>query len=116
MPHDKSSLGQPVGFVVSAWKPPPMPLGETMEGRFCRLERLHPDTHAASLYSANALDVAGRMWTYLSYGPFATFESYRAWMENTCRGSDPLFYAIIDRKKHTAVGVASYKRIDSQSG
>ncbi len=56
------------------------------------------------------------MWTYLSYGPFATFESYRAWMDNTCQGSDPLFYAIIDKKTNKAVGVASYKRVDPRNG
>jgi len=114
--HDTNNLGQPIGFVVPDWKPPQVPSGETMEGRFCRLERLDPDVHASSLYSANALDVEGRMWTYLSYGPFATFESYRAWMDNTCRGSDPLFYAIIDKKTNKAVGVASYKRIDPRNG
>lgn len=116
MTHDTNNLGQPVGFVVPDWKPPQMPSGDTMEGRFCRLERLNPDTHGSSLYSANVLDVEGRMWTYLPYGPFATFESYRAWMENTCGGRDPLFYAIIDKKTNNAVGVASYKRIDPRNG
>ncbi len=116
MRHDTDNLGQAVGFVVSDWRPPQVPSGETMEGRFCRLDRLDPDAHASSLYSANALDVAGRMWTYLSYGPFDTFESYRAWMDNTCRGSDPLFYAITDKKTNKAVGVASYKRIDPRNG
>ena len=116
MQHDSNNLGQPVGFVVSDWKPRQALSGETMEGRFCRLERLDPDVHASSLYSANALDVEGRMWTYLSYGPFATFESYRAWLDNNCRGSDPLFYAIIDKKTNKAAGVASYKRINPGNG
>lgn len=116
MRHDTDNLGQAVDFVVPDWRPPQVPSGETMEGRFCRLDRLDPNAHASSLYSANALDVAGRMWTYLSYGPFDTFERYRAWMDNTCRGSDPLFYAITDKKTNKAVGVASYKRIDPRNG
>ena len=56
------------------------------------------------------------MWTYLGYGPFTTFESYRAWMDNQCRRSDLLVYAIIDKKTNKAVGVASYKRIDPRNG
>jgi RimJ/RimL family protein N-acetyltransferase len=87
-----------------------------MEGIFCRLERLDPDVHASSLYAANALDVEGRMWTYLPYGPFASFESYRAWMDDNCRGGDPLFYAIIDKQTNKPVGLASYKRIDPRNG
>lgn len=116
MQHDTNNLGQPVGFVVSDWKPAQVPSGETMEGRFCRLERLDPDVHATSLYLANALDVEGRMWTYLPYGPFATIESYRGWLDHNCRGSDPLFYAIIDKRTNRAVGVASYKRINPGNG
>ena len=87
-----------------------------MHGRFCRLERLNPQTHAAALHEANVLDAEGRMWTYLSYGPFPTFEGYLAWMENACRGNDPLFYAIVDKKSDKPVGVAAYKRIDPRNG
>jgi len=108
-------LGQPVGFAVPDWKPPCMPARETIEGRFCRLEPLDPQRHAAGLHAANALDVEGRNWTYLPYGPFATLESYRAWVEQSSRGSDPLFFAIVDRAKNQPVGVASYLRIDPAS-
>ena len=116
MPHDTNNLGQPVGFVVRDWKPLPVPSGEAMDGRFCRLERLNPRAHSSALHAANVLDVEGRMWTYLSYGPFHTLEDYRAWMENACRGNDPLFYAIIDGKLDKPVGVAAYKRIDPRNG
>ena len=56
------------------------------------------------------------MWTYLLYGPFDTLERHRAWMEETCRGSDPLFYAIIDPVADKAVGLAAYLRIEPRSG
>jgi RimJ/RimL family protein N-acetyltransferase len=68
------------------------------------------------LHAANALDVEGRLWTYLPYGPFATPDSYRAWVEEACRQSDPLFFAIIDRAAGSAVGVASYLRINPSAG
>lgn len=87
-----------------------------MSGRFCRVEPLDPDRHAADLYNANALDTEGRNWTYLPYGPFDTFESYLGWLNECHRGSDPLFYAIVDAYTGKAVGVASYLRINPASG
>lgn len=107
---------QPLGFPVPDWQAPLCPSGETMEGRFCRLEALDPERHAASLQDANLLDPEGRNWTYLPYGPFETLESYRVWMDEYCRGRDPLFYAIIDLSRKRAVGVASYLRIDPANG
>jgi RimJ/RimL family protein N-acetyltransferase len=101
---------------VPDWTPPPRPAGATMQGRFCRLELLEPAHHADALYAARALDVEGRNWTYLPYGPFDTPASYRAWLEETCCGSDPQFYAIVDEATQSAVGVASYLRIDPASG
>jgi RimJ/RimL family protein N-acetyltransferase len=116
MQHHNNTLGQPIGFPLRDWKPPEAPSGEPMEGRFCRVERLNPRVHAAPLYAANALDVEGRMWTYLPYGPFDTLASYQAWIEEMSRRSDPLFYAIIDGTTDQAVGVASYLRINPPGG
>jgi len=116
MQESTNTLGQPIGFSLPDWKPPATPSRDPMEGHFCRLESLNPDRHAAELHAANALDVEGRMWTYLPYGPFATHDSYRAWVEDVCRQSDPLFFAIIDRAAGRAVGVASYLRINPSAG
>lgn len=109
-------LKQPVGFAVNNWKPSRLPQREVMHGRFCRLEPIDPARHAASLYQANALDVDGRNWTYLPYGPFDNLESYRTWMEQSCLGNDPHFYAIIDLATQVAVGICSYLRIDHNNG
>ena len=87
-----------------------------MEGRYCRLEPLDPDVHAASLHAANALNADGSMWTYMAYGPFAALEFYRQWAEGAARGNDPMFVAIVDRATGKAVGVASYMRIDPANG
>jgi RimJ/RimL family protein N-acetyltransferase len=87
-----------------------------MIGRFCRLEPLDPMRHAEDLHAANALDLTGRMWGYLSYGPFDSVASYRAYMETHWLGDDPLFLAIIDQKTGQAVGVASYLRIEPLHG
>ena len=116
MQHDTNHLGQPVGFAIPGWKPPPIPSRAPMEGRYCRVEPLAPDAHAELLFAANTLDAEGRMWTYLPYGPFDSLENYRRWMDDACRGSDPLFFAIVERATGRAVGVASYLRIDPRNG
>jgi len=87
-----------------------------MVGRFCRLEAVDPQHHAAALFAANALDAEGRMWTYLPYGPFATLADYRSWMEGACMGNDPLFFTIMDCAGNKPLGLASYLRIDPRSG
>jgi RimJ/RimL family protein N-acetyltransferase len=114
--QDLNDLGQPVGMAVPGWKPPSAPARASMEGRYCRLEPLAVPAHMESLYAANALNTDGSMWTYMAYGPFATPDSYRAWLESACRGDDPLFFAIVDRSTGRAVGVASYLRIDPANG
>jgi RimJ/RimL family protein N-acetyltransferase len=116
MDYEFNHLGQPIGPFVREWKTPPYPLHEPMEGRYCRLEPLDPRRHAESLFAANILDVDGRNWTYLPYGPFENVADYRTWIEQSCCGSDPQFYAIIELAKSTAVGIASYLRINPISG
>lgn len=116
MDEELNHLNQPVGFAVNDWKQSRLPRREVMQGRFCRLEPIDAERHATSLYQANAQDVEGRNWTYLPYGPFDNFEDYQNWIRQFCCGLDPFFYAIVDLKTGAAVGVASYLRIDPNSG
>jgi len=116
MQNEKNHLNQPIGFLVPNWKSARLPGREALEGNYCRVESLDPARHAADLFAANAVDLAGENWTYLPYGPFATLDSYRAWMDHDCCGLDPLFYAILDRVTNRAVGVASFLRIDPANG
>ena len=116
MTSETNQLGQPVGFAVPNWQPPALPTRNSMQGRFCRLEPLDLDHHANDLYYANSLDTEGRNWTYLPYGPFATFEEYNGWLSQWVTSHDPLFFAIIDLATNKAVGLCSYLRIDPKHG
>ncbi len=84
-----------------------------MRGRFCRLERIDIESHAADLYDANT-DPSS--WTYLFYGPFTDFPSYRNWLADMAGLDDPYFYAIVDNATQKATGVAAYMRIDPPNG
>ncbi|HET7772147.1 MAG TPA: GNAT family protein [Chloroflexota bacterium] len=80
------------------------------------MEPLDAGRHAPDLWEANAEDRGGRMWTYLSVGPFARLEEYRAWVESVMPSEDPLFHAIVDVESGKAVGICGYLRIDPGNG
>jgi RimJ/RimL family protein N-acetyltransferase len=106
---------QPIGEPVSQWSPPPRPLPRVLRGRYCRLEPLDRSRHARPLWDAYALDSERRNWTYLTHGPYDTFESFVEWVNHASSTADPLFFAIVDSSSR-AVGVASYLRIHPEAG
>jgi RimJ/RimL family protein N-acetyltransferase len=116
MTVNRNHLGQPIGFPLPDWTARSAPPRSTMDGRFCRVEPLDPDRHAADLHAAMRADGEGRIWTYLPYGPFETLEEFRNWMRTSCAGDDPLFHTVIERMSGRALGVASYLRIDARVG
>ncbi|MEM8793015.1 MAG: GNAT family protein [Pseudomonadota bacterium] len=106
-------LGQPVGAPVLGWSQPPRPGDLTLEGRFCRLERL-AERHGPDLFEALSDDAEGRVFTYMPNGPFETLDAYMAWLRAEKDCPDPLQFAILVNGK--AVGTASYLRIDPNAG
>ena len=110
-----NELGQPIGFALPGWRPPPHPPRDAIQGRYVRIEPL-TEQFAADLHAANQRDASGQNWTYLPYGPITTEDEYRAWMHATCFGSDPQFWALIDMTTGKAAGVAAYLRIQPASG
>ncbi|NNE92155.1 MAG: GNAT family N-acetyltransferase, partial [Verrucomicrobiales bacterium] len=111
-----NELGQPVGAPLPDWNPPPFPEESIIEGRFCRLEPLDTESHAAALFAANARDESGANWTYLPYGPFSEIDEYTAWVESVAAESDPQFYAVISAESGVAAGVLSLLRIKPEAG
>ncbi|MBS0201969.1 MAG: GNAT family N-acetyltransferase [Planctomycetes bacterium] len=111
-----NEFGQPIGFPLPGWSPPPWPAKEPIQGRYCQLEPIDPDRHAAALFAVISDEADASSWTYMPYGPFETLDSYLEWMRIKCLGNDPIFYVIVDLKTSHPVGVASYLRITPASG
>jgi RimJ/RimL family protein N-acetyltransferase len=116
MDENANHLGQPLGFAVADWSERARPPRTAMRGRFCRVESLDPERHAADLYAANSEDKEGRMWSYLAYGPFSKFEDYLAKMNESWLKEDWHIHAIIDERSGLASGLASYMRIEPEAG
>ena len=101
---------------LAGWTPRPRPPRTAIEGRFVRVEPFHADRHVADLFEAYSLDAGGGLWTWMGYGPFPDFDSYRDHAARVMSGDDPLFHAIVDLATGRAVGVASLMRISPEHG
>ncbi|MGH7122425.1 MAG: GNAT family N-acetyltransferase, partial [Acetobacteraceae bacterium] len=105
---------RPVGFPIPQWRPRPYPPATTMVGRYCRLERLSAERHAAELFAACA--GAPENWIYLHQDPPADFAEYENWVAASAQRDDPFYYAIIAGDRRRALGVAALMRIDPANG
>ncbi len=107
---------QAVGSPVPRWQARTPPQRRTIEGRYCRLEPLDAARHTSDLYSAYCQAGDDRDWTYMVMGPFADEDSYRCYLDGAAASSDPLHYAVIDRRSGRAVGTLALMRIDLKNG
>lgn len=98
------------------WQGCEHPRGSIMIGQRCRLEPIDVERHCEDLFNAFIQDQLHANWTYLPYGPFSDLVVFQDWVEATCLGDDPCFFSIIDLETETAVGVASYLRIQPEIG
>ena len=110
----------PLGVPVTDWVIPPAPhqiiWKDQMWGRHVRLEPLKADCHGTDLFAAFANDSENRIWDYLPYGPFISVVELTDWVNQNCTGADPYYFAIVDQKSNCAIGVASYLRVNPESG
>ena len=116
MTEHENLLGQPIGVPVEGWSARQRPQRTSITGRFCRVEPLDADRHAAELYAANSQDGDGRMWTYLPWGPYGAFDDYLAAIAAGLEREDFITYAVIDVASGKAAGVASYLNVNVAAG
>jgi RimJ/RimL family protein N-acetyltransferase len=112
----RNQFGQEIGWPLPGWTAAKRPPLTRMEGRLAIVEPLEVERHAADLFEANFDDREGRNFTYYPYGPFATLDEYRDWVNSVSGETNRLFHAIIDKATSKAVGVASYSNITPAMG
>jgi len=96
------------------WKPA-RPLSRVaLEGEVVRLEPVNVARHAGQLFAAQSS--APELWEYLPYGPFESERDFRVWLTERAASSDPLFYAIVERRSGRALGMASFLRVEPGHG
>ncbi len=116
MPHRVNDLGQPIGEALPDWVPARFPDDARMDGVHCRVVPIDTAAHAADLFQAFRQETDGRVWTYLSEGPFETVDALAAWLDRMAALDDQVCYALIEKRTGKAAGVASYLRIQPRNG
>ena len=107
----KLKLGPKVKF-----KKAKLPEKKKLVGNYTILEPLNISKHSKDLYLQYSNDKKNIIWTYLPYGPFKTYLSFRNWLKSFCLNKDPFFYAIYSKRHKKYCGMASYLRIEPDHG
>lgn len=108
----KNKFGQVVGNLVKDWQSRKMPILREIKGTFCTLLPLDINQHAEHLF--NAFKHEDDLYTYLPFGPFETFDSFRLWLQSARLSK--LYFTILDLKSNTFQGIASFHDIDTDHG
>lgn len=104
---------QELGIRIDNWLPRQKPAHSKMIGQYCILEPLDIELHALAMYVLLNND-SGETWNYMPFGPFATFEDFKVWLNQT--SVDKVVFAIIDLQTNTPQGMASYMNINIDHG
>jgi RimJ/RimL family protein N-acetyltransferase len=105
---------RPPGVPVLGWVPPKAPDGDVLQGRYCRLEPLAAEPHAALLFRVYAGHDA--LWDYLPYGPFSSAAAYHRFVRDVTAETGQFFYAVRNLETGDLGGIASYLRINPGAG
>ena len=111
------ATNRPVGPLVDPPPPGSKPDMRPLHGRWVLLEPVAAARHAKDLYASfTGSDPEGHVWTYLGYGPWASYEQFEAWVKEREASRDPWFYAFVNRATGKAVGMGSFMRSDAPNG
>jgi RimJ/RimL family protein N-acetyltransferase len=105
---------RPIGPLVPNWTPPQPPEPMVLEGRYCRLEPLSAEKHAALLF--NAFQGQDHLFDYLPDGPFHSAAQYHRWVKEATSDPGMLFFVVYHKERGAYVGVLSYLRISPAAG
>jgi RimJ/RimL family protein N-acetyltransferase len=101
---------------LSRWTPRPRPDAASLEGRWCRLEKLDPVRHGHSLFAASTAPGVEDRFRYLFEPPPKDRAAFDAWILGAARSEDPRFYAVIDPATGRAEGRQALMRITPEHG
>ena len=112
-----NEFGQPIGFALPDWKPPPFPPHVPLQGRYCRLEPLSAAKHARDVFEAQREDTDGRAldlfvsWALTRISP-TTKPGALARKRHAIRSSTPSSMA----RAVAPLGTCTYMRIEPRHG
>lgn len=105
-----NEFNQPVGQSIDAPTPKSPSKNLYLEGEYTIIESLNT-SHINDLYESFKLS-DDRYWTYMMYGPFASFKEFELKMNEFINSDDPVFYTIKNKLTGKSIGFFSLMRID----
>lgn len=107
--------GQTVNDPVPDWNGARVLTRTPLAGRYCRLEPLNTERHAADLFDAYSLGDDSD-WTWLASTQPMSVEATAHWVQGKVMDDALVPYAVIDLRSERAVGLVSYMAIERQQG
>lgn len=92
------------------------PEPRSLEGRYVRLGRIDIDRDEARLFACGHGDRAEALWRYMPYGPFASRQQMREWLQRCTVSTDPLWFAAHGSDSGAAIGMAAIMEIRPAAG
>ena len=80
-----------LGFSVK-FKKAKLPTKQRLVGKYSILEPIKISKHAINLYENFSKDKTNRIWTYMPYGPFHNFKSFKNYLKKYCLKKDQMSY------------------------
>jgi RimJ/RimL family protein N-acetyltransferase len=100
---------------LADWTARDAPRRAVLEGHWCRLEPIDPARHGDALFAASKAPGADARHRYLFESPMER-PAFDAWLAKLPASSDPLVFAVIDKRTGRAEGRQSFMRIDRTHG
>ena len=101
---------------LNHWQGAPRPSRVVLEGRYARLEPLDAQRHGVQLLAVSQASGAEDRFRYLFETPPRDAADLEAWLAKAQAGTDPLFFAVVDRATGRAEGRQALMRIDPVHG
>ena len=99
---------------LAGWQAPPRPARISLPGSTVSLDPLDPVRHVGGLWQELATDPG--LWDFMAYGPFPDANALSAFLTECAGAADPLYFAIIDRRRGVALGWLSLMEIRPEHG
>ncbi|MGD9805155.1 MAG: GNAT family N-acetyltransferase, partial [Hyphomicrobiaceae bacterium] len=103
--------GLPIGPRLANAGPAPSPGRVVLDGRYCRLEPIDAKRHRTELYEASTPPDAARRFRYLFEEPPASLAEMDDWLAKAEVSTDPLVFAVIDKRTGRCEGRQTLMRI-----
>lgn len=103
--------GLPIGPKVADASAAKRPERVVLDGRYCRLEPVDAVRHGDQLWRASTPPDAASRYRYLFEAPPASRSEFDTWLAKAETSSDPLVFAVVDKKTGRCEGRQTLMRI-----